>query len=155
MKKTFSENELQLRRGCYSREMIKEYLQGNTTVDIHFILDHPDMELTHKGWFLANKTELTTQQISNLAARATMLVLILLEPLQNYQGILVPALTDPTLYPQVRQIAASLPKSHSYAPLAILAQDPYDRLFAATQAAQLNNMSDKMIGLFKNFIIDL
>lgn len=135
--------------------MIKEYLHGHTTVDIHFILDHTDMELTHKGWFLANKTELNAQQIETLAYIATAFIIVSLEGIKPYQLVLNKALDDTSFYPQARNIAASLPKSHSYAPLAVLAQDPYDRLFAATQAAQLNDMSDKMIGLFKNFIIDL
>jgi hypothetical protein len=139
MKQSFTLAELYAHRGCYSKEMINYCARGLGIVTLDFIINHSDMKLTEKAWFISNHIDMTPAEHSAFALGCADIATTMfgVNKLLMFKQIVKAAITDDEYIDKAMRIAGSCNQTHAYAVYAACTRDPYDRIFSACNAVQL------------------
>lgn len=161
MKKVFTIAELQSHRGCYSREMISWCVRGERTVSLDFIINHSDVKLTEKAWFINNNIELTPNEHSELALGCARIAVDMFgsDTVSNnpvITGLLRTTLTNDVSIDNCMYIAGSKNQQYAYAIYAACSRDPFDRLYSAARSIELagGEWVEKLIGYLIKTLVD-
>lgn len=142
MKQTFTLAELHSHRGCYSKEMINYCVRGERTVSLDFILNHNEVKLTEKVWFISNNIELTPAEHNAIALGCAAIAVDMFgsDTKSNnpvVTGLLRTTLTNDVSIDNCMFIAGSKNQQYAYAIYAACSRDPYDRLYSAARSIEL------------------
>lgn len=139
MKQSFTLTELYAHRGCYSKEMINYCARGKDTITIDFIINHTDMKLTEKVWFISNHAGLTPHEHDAIALGCTHIAVDMFAKHNNsvITGLLRTATTLDTAIDNCMAIAGTKNQQYAFAIYAACSRDPYDRIYSAARAIEL------------------
>lgn len=166
MKQSFALTELYAHRGCYSKEMVNYCVRGLDVVTIEFIINHSDMKLTEKAWFISNHTGLTPHEHDAIAHGCATLAVDMYEHYHperhperagkligvTIEGVTYPCNTDSiltitnpvrdaliidTAVNEALRIAGTKNQQYAFAIYAACSRDPYDRIYSACRAIEL------------------
>lgn len=161
MKQSFTLAELYAHRGCYSKEMINYCARGLGIVTLDFIINHSDMKLTEKAWFISNHIDMTPAEHSTFAVGCANIAVDMFgcDTKANapvITGLVRTAITLDEAIDNCMRIAGSKVQRYAYVIYAACTRDPYDRIFSACNAVQLNESmyyEVKMLEWFKEFCL--
>lgn len=179
MKTSFTLTELHTHRGCYSKEMINYCARGLGIINLDFIIEHDEMKLTEKAWFISNHIGMTPHEHQSFALGCATIAVDMYEAVYvaksvgrlisvTIAGKLIPCNTDATLdipshirqsltndssIPYAMKIAGSHTQQAAYAIYAACSRDPYDRIYSACNAIQLSGSEGLMLDYFKSFCL--
>lgn len=163
MKQSFTLTELYAHRGCYSKEMVSYCLRGKDSITIDEIINHTDMKLTEKVWFISNHSGLTPYEHGAIAYDCASLAVDMYETIHSPKsngrligvtiaGQYLECNTDATLIvpSPVKQaldndnyidiamsIASNCNQQYAFAIYAACSRDPYDRIYSAARSIEL------------------
>lgn len=136
MKQSFTLTELYAHRGCYSKEMINYCARGKDTITIDFIINHTDMKLTEKVWFISNHAGLTPHEHGAIALGCASLAAGMYN-MKYPASDIFKALSDDNSISNVMVEAGNCNQQYAFAIYAACSRDPYDRIYSAAKAIEL------------------
>lgn len=151
MKTSFTLTELYAHRGCYSKEMINYCMRGQTTCTIDFIINHTDMKLTEKAWFISNHSGMTPHEHEAFALGCATLAVDMYEASYPFVLDVRKALDNDTSISYAMQVAAKHNRQAAYAIYSACTRDPYDRIHSAVNAIELSEDDSLMLDYFRTF----
>lgn len=151
MKTSFTLTELHAHRGCYSKEMINYCARGLGIINLDFIIEHDEMKLTEKAWFISNHIGMTPHEHAAFALGCATIAVDMYEA--SYPSVLDvrKALDNDTSIPYAMQVAAKHNRQAAYAIYSACTRDPYDRIHSAANAIELSGNDSLMLDYFRTF----